>query len=80
MILDKHGNIVVGTQDNVLLDQPTMQARQETIKITQEESEEITQNVKEKSQQFSPENLPTLEVYLNDNEINQQILDQKMPS
>ena len=55
-------------------------AEGETNKITQEESEETNQSVKEKFQQFSPDNLPTLEGYLKDNESNQQILDQKLLS
>ena len=48
--------------------------------MTQEESEETNQTVKEKFQQFSPDNLPTLKGYLKDNESNQQIPDQKLLS
>ena len=48
--------------------------------MTQEESEETNQTVKEKFQQFSPDNSPTLEGYLEDNESNQQIPDQKLLS
>ena len=47
---------------------------------TQEESEETNRSVKEKFQQFSPDNLPTLKGYLEDNESNQQLLDQKLLS
>ena len=56
------------------------ETRRETTKTTQEESEETNQSVKKKFQQFSPDNLPTLKGYLNDNETKQQILDQKMLS
>ena len=80
MILDKHGKIVVGTHDVATLDEPATETQQETNKITQEESEETNQSVKEKFQQFSPDNLPTLEGYLKDNESNQQIPDQKLLS
>ena len=56
------------------------ETEEETNQITQEESEETNPSVKEKFQRCSPDNLPTLEGYLNDNEINQQISDQKMLS
>ena len=79
MILDEHGKVVVGTHDVATLDEPATKTQQETNEVTQEESEETSQSVKEKLQQFSPDNLPTLEGYLIDNEIKQQILDEKMP-
>ena len=64
MILDEHGKVVVGTHDVVTLDEPATKTQQETNEITQEESEETNQSVEEKFQQFSPDNLPTLEGYL----------------
>ena len=78
MILDEHGKVVVGTHDVATLDEPAIEKQQETNEITQEESEETNQSVKEKFQQFSPDNLPTLEGYLKDNENNQQIPDRKL--
>ena len=80
MILDEHGKVVVGTHDVTTLDEPATETQQETNKITQEESEQTNQSVKEKFQQFSPDNLPTLEGYLKDTENNHQILDQKLLS
>ena len=80
MILNEHGKVVVGTHDVVTLDEPAIETQRETNKMTQEESEETNQSVEEKFQQFSPDNLPTLEGYLKDNESNQQIPDRKLLS
>ena len=66
MILDKHGKGIVSTHDVATLDEPATETQQETNKITQEESEETNQSVEEKFQQFSSDNLPTLEGYLKD--------------
>ena len=71
---------MISTHETEMLDQPVTEAGQETNEITQEESEEPNQSEREKSQQFSPDNLLTLKGYLNDNEINQQISNQKMLS
>ena len=62
------------------LDEPATETERETNEITQEESEETNQSFEEKFQQFSPDNLPTLEGYLKDNESNQQITDRKLLS
>ena len=59
-----------------MVDEPVIETGRETNKVTQEESEETNQSVKEKFQQFSPDNLPALE----DNESNQQISDRKLLS
>ena len=80
MILDKHGKVVVSTHDVATLDEPATETQQETNEITQDESEETNQSVEENFQQVSPDNLPTLEGYLKDNESNQQIPDRKLLS
>ena len=54
MILNEHGKVVVSTHDVATLDEPATETQQETNKITQEESEETNQSVKEKFQQLSP--------------------------
>ena len=77
MILDEHGNIVVSTHNEASVDQPATMMQWETNEITQEESEETNESVKEKSQQFSPDNLPTLDGYLKDNEQQEQNSNEK---
>ena len=77
MILDEHGKVIISTHKEMSVDQPATEIRQETNKITQEESEETNESVKEKFQQFSPDNLLTLDGYLKDNEQQQQNSDEK---